>query len=408
MSGQSYRKEQNWMDPTVSMSSMGMDGFERTYGNAAELSSMDSQNEATGLAGMLPMDNLPLPSTKSILEAFVPASTCEVDLNGNEQDGFEGANLQCGYDSDLVEGSDARFLSHSAEVGEGPNGFKGVRAGGTIAGLNSDPAAKGESGFWGGLNLGDVNAGISGDENGLEIGATADGINGSGGYRQVNPDSDSDWGFKIGGSAGWGASYRTHHSDADQDGVPETGFGIDAGAYSFDWVREDSMQGLAQEGSKNELGRDSEYPGMNSKDAHDQATLDAFDPSYYPGKHADERAAQETRAANEGEHDAWMNYFNDCTETHPALNEASCHQQPAPELPGAPVIQSVGFAGGLLLGSQVKDPRHLHLHTVGQLVTLHARGQFLMTRMTRRVQGIKPGQQVQAAPLRLSPRDAAR
>lgn len=65
-----------------------------------------------------------------------------------------------------------------------------------------------------------------------------------------DPTSRTDSRLRLGGSLGAGGELRRHWGDADSDGIPEAGFGVDAGPVSFD-VESEIAGGIYQQG----LGR---------------------------------------------------------------------------------------------------------------------------------------------------------
>lgn len=133
-----------------------------------------------------------------------------------------------GVHTNPAEGPEAKAMNLSGEVGWGQDDFYGFRGGATLAGVGNDPGARGESGFWGGINTFDANAGIYDNGSMFSAGYNADIINGSVGYRTVDADSSHDRGMKLNGSVGvTSGGLRVHHGDADQDGRPEYGIGLD-------------------------------------------------------------------------------------------------------------------------------------------------------------------------------------
>jgi len=147
----------------------------------------------------------------------------------NDEGAFRGAGGHFGLRSDPSQGVDGRVLGGYGEFGwEGAGGFNGFRAGGTALGINNDPGARGESGFWGGINGLDANAGIYDDGSTFSAGYNADWVNASAGYRTVDANSDHDRGLRAGVSLGVpSGGFRLHHGDADEDGRKEYGFGVD-------------------------------------------------------------------------------------------------------------------------------------------------------------------------------------
>lgn len=126
----------------------------------------------------------------------------------------------------------------------------GIDAGFTGGGFYNDPGANAESGFWGGAMGFDANLDVFSDTNQTAVGATANILDLSAGYRTVDKDSDNDRGMRGGLSVGYGFGGRAHHSDVDNDGNTEYGFGFDIPTpwgvgVSMDYTTETPMGDLA-------------------------------------------------------------------------------------------------------------------------------------------------------------------
>ena len=150
-------------------------------------------------------------------------------ISRNEEGGFRGAGGYVGV-NETVGGTNLQAINIGGEFGwGGDRGLYGARANATLAGVQHDPAAAGESGFWGGIRTFDAGAGAYYDsEAGVgEIGYRADIISGEVGYREVDPNSAADRGVRGGLALGApSGGVRVYNQDADDDGRREYGLGL--------------------------------------------------------------------------------------------------------------------------------------------------------------------------------------
>lgn len=143
--------------------------------------------------------------------------------------GFCGAGGDLGIDH-TDGGTNVQAFNLGGDFGwGGDRGFYGARANATLAGVQHDPAAAGQSGFWGGIRTFDAGGSAFWDSQaGMgELGYRADIISGELGYREVDATSASDRGMRIGGSVGvTSGAIRGYNQDADGDGRREYGLGL--------------------------------------------------------------------------------------------------------------------------------------------------------------------------------------
>lgn len=127
-------------------------------------------------------------------------------------------------------GTNSQAFNIGGEFGwGGDRGLYGAKANATLAGVQHDPAAAGQSGFWGGIRTFDAGGSAFWDQQaGMgELGYRADIISGELGYREVNANSGTDRGARIGGSVGvTSGAIRGYNQDADGDGRREYGLGV--------------------------------------------------------------------------------------------------------------------------------------------------------------------------------------
>ena len=142
---------------------------------------------------------------------------------------FQGAGGHVGLNY-TDGGTNMQAVNVGGEFGwGGDRGLYGARANATLAGVQHDPAAAGQSGFWGGIRTMDAGGGAYYDSQaGVgEIGYRADLISGEVGYREVDATSGSDRGARFGLAAGVpSGGARVYNQDADGDGRREYGLGV--------------------------------------------------------------------------------------------------------------------------------------------------------------------------------------
>lgn len=147
--------------------------------------------------------------------------------------------------NETIDGTNLQAVNVGGDIGWGGDGFYGARANATLAGVQHDPAAAGESGFWGGIRT--MDAGFSAYHDSQagqgELGYRADIISGELGYRNVDADSRTDRGMRAGAALGvTSGAARWYNQDADGDGRNEYGFGLSVPVgpvgLSFDYTTE--------------------------------------------------------------------------------------------------------------------------------------------------------------------------
>lgn len=151
-----------------------------------------------------------------------------------------------------------RFMRADGKAGWGEDqdgsNFYGAKGRATASAWENNPASTGESGFWGGVSAGNFKANAYHSDDMTELGYGGSIISASAGYREVDADSDHDRGFKVGAGVPAGPlgafGGRLHHSDVDNDGHTEYGFGVDLPGWmtgfgfgtSFDYTTESPEQ----------------------------------------------------------------------------------------------------------------------------------------------------------------------
>lgn len=150
-------------------------------------------------------------------------------VSRDEDGDFRGAGGYIGVNH-TEGGTNVQAVNIGGEFGwGGDRGLYGARANATLAGAQHDPAAARQSGFWGGIRTFDAGGSAYWDsQNGVgELGYRADIISGELGYREVDANSGSDRGMRIGGSVGVpSGALRGYNQDADGDGRREYGLGV--------------------------------------------------------------------------------------------------------------------------------------------------------------------------------------
>lgn len=160
----------------------------------------------------------------------------------------------------VLHGSDGAFDGRAGWVngrfgfGEQSDGssYYGAQAAAQTGNLQFNPAAAGESGFWGGVAGPRVGFDAYATDSMASLGYVQNTVSGSVGYRQVG-ESAQDRGMCVGFGTGplvggipGGMGARAHYGDADKDGRREYGLGVSVplaevgipGTASIDYVTE--------------------------------------------------------------------------------------------------------------------------------------------------------------------------
>ncbi len=138
----------------------------------------------------------------------------------------------------LLRGDNGDIMSANAQLGVwGDPGSR--RIGGRANAQMAKGATNNNDNFWnfdGGVV--DADAEMSIGEDGFTVGAGANVIHGAVQMGDISEEDEHDLQVRGGLGFGCGAAARGHWGDADNDGIPEIGFGFDAGPVSFDMKSE--------------------------------------------------------------------------------------------------------------------------------------------------------------------------